>query len=186
MLASAYLLCMRGYYYLAVEALATDHTGINLPTLHARVDNKRKKEERSKANELALQVELQLQTALEALHKEADMRLAATASLAAVCLFAQVATGWPVTAPGKCVPDLVGWLSDFVSSRRSANNSSEATTSPALQALLNSTAIPDLVELTALISQHMHSGIDISLNTELGTKFDQLVNVAKQCRKLMT
>ncbi|GAA47659.1 E3 UFM1-protein ligase 1 [Clonorchis sinensis] len=173
-------------YYLAVEALATDYAGISLPTLHARVDNKRKKEERSKANELALQVELQLQTALEALHKEADMRLAATASLAAVCLFAQVATGWPVTAPGKCVPDLVGWLSDFVSSRRSANNSSEATTSPALQALLNSTAIPDLVELTALISQHMHSGIDISLNTELGTKFDQLVNVAKQCRKLMT
>ncbi|KAF8565283.1 hypothetical protein P879_09122 [Paragonimus westermani] len=175
-------------YYSSVEKLATSHIGLSLSVLNPRQDNKRKREERAKANELAVQFEAQLHGALDNLNSGSSINAAATATLAAACLFAQVVTGWPVTAPGKCVPELIGWLSDFIHSKRhqAPGHGQSPSLSAATQLLIKSSAMDHLSSLTRRISEHMHSQIDYNLDSELKQLIEQLVDTAKDCRKLLS
>ncbi|VDP90459.1 unnamed protein product [Echinostoma caproni] len=165
-------------FYSVLDNFATEEVGIKLSTLHAHSDNKRKREERNKANELALQVELQLSNACEEFKSAPALQQAATAALAAVCLFAQVATGWPVTAPGRYVPELVTWLSDFVKSTQKA-----PALPPALNSFVSSSAMNNLHVLTSYIAQHMHTSDEADLAESLTEPISELVTVAKECRK---
>ncbi|KAF5399881.1 E3 UFM1-protein ligase 1 [Paragonimus heterotremus] len=175
-------------YYSSVEKLATSHIGLSLSVLNPRTDNKRKREERAKANELAVQFENQLHEALDNWDYNSCINAAATATLAAACLFAQVVTGWPVTAPGKCVPELISWLSDFVHSKRqqTPGRGQPSSLSAAIQLLVTSSAVDNLSSLTRRITEHMRSQIDHSLDSELKQLIEQLVDTAKDCRKLLS
>lgn len=170
--------CSVAEFYSALDDFATEQIGIKLVTLHVHSDNKRKREERNKANELALQVELQLTNACEEFKSSPALQHATTAALAAVCLFSQVATGWPIAAPGRCVPELVTWLSNFVELKKQA-----LSLPPAVYSLVSSSAIDNLSLLTGYIARHMHVSDHIDLTDRLTKPMLELLDVAKECRK---
>lgn len=176
-------------FYESVDIFASEHVGLSFGTLHCRSDAKRKREERQKANELAIQVELQLVEAHRQMKISSNVEYAAMVTVAASCLFAQVFTGWPVTSPGKCVPDLVKWLCEYAATKKQHPNSSTETIpnspSSAVQFLISSPAIDDLHSLTARISQHMHSGADFTSDTGVGDFVDHILEAARSCRKLI-
>ncbi|TPP60968.1 E3 UFM1-protein ligase 1 [Fasciola gigantica] len=170
--------CSTTDFYSALDSFAIEHVGIKLPTLHAHPDNKRKREEKNKANELALQFELQLTNAYEQFKSTPDLQHAATAALAAVCLFSQVVTGWPISAPGRCVPELVTWLSNFVESKQQA-----PSLPPAVGSFVSSSAVDNLSLLTGYIAQHMHVSDQMDMADQLSKPISELLNVARECRK---
>lgn len=169
-------------FYFAFKILAVDHLCFNLTCLSARSNNKRDREKQLKADELAIQLECQLKTILaeENSTTESLLQLATNATLAATCLFAQIMTGWPITAPGKCVPDLITWISDSLSS-------AESTPKPlpsAITILLNSNAIESLKKLASYITEQLRSPNDNFLTVEnISQPIEQIADIVTKCRK---
>lgn len=176
-------------FYESVNIFATEHVGLSFSALHSRNDSKRKREERQKANELAIQVELQLVKAHQQMKISSTIEYASVVTVAASCLFAQVLTGWPVISPGKFVPDLIKWLCHYVSSmKQSLHPSTDAKSSslpPAVHSLISSSAIDYLHSLSTHISQHMHSSSDFISDTGAEDFVDHILEAARSCRKLL-
>lgn len=179
--------CSFDEFYSLIDSIASTNLGLSLTARlrNNKSDGKRKREEQAKANELAIQVESQLHDAAAAVKSNlADLAPVASVALSAACLFAQVVTGWPVSAPGKCVPDLVTWLTTVLeSSKQQSADGQRDLPATALRNLVSSTAIADLSLITTTVTEEMHSEHPFIDDTTLSDACQRLSATAKICRK---
>ncbi|CAL8068764.1 unnamed protein product [Calicophoron daubneyi] len=175
-------------FYDLIESFASERLGFYFSALRARADNKRKRDERAKANELAFQVESQLQSSLDAVRTSPDAKNVATATLAAACLFAQIAVGWPVVAPGRCVPSLVSWLCKFVDTKKIEASETKAKLPCVLEILISSGVCEQLAALTDRVTEQMRIGesnIITEGSIDIVEVVSHLLEVGKKCRRLL-
>ncbi|VDQ08478.1 unnamed protein product [Trichobilharzia regenti] len=176
-------------FYSPLENLSVNNLGLTIPVFHSS-DNKRERDERLKSNELAIQYEMLLKESVLDIKTSTDpLKTITNATLAATCLFAQIIIGWPVTAPGKCVPELIEWL--FEASKLNEDNvddknggsKSNKSHSAALKLLQSSTVLNDLSKLAAYISEKVRSGHASEDESNIHTYLKNMLEVGSQCRK---
>ncbi|CAH8875629.1 unnamed protein product [Trichobilharzia szidati] len=176
-------------FYSSLENLSVNNLGLTIPVFRSS-DNKRGRDERLKSNELAIQYEMLLkESVLDVKTSTEPLKTITNATLAATCLFAQIIIGWPVTAPGKCVPELIEWL--FEASKLNEENvdkndndsKSNQSHSTALKLLQSSTVLNDLSKLAAYISEKVRSGHASEDESNIHAYLKNMLEVGSQCRK---
>ncbi|CAH8670267.1 unnamed protein product [Schistosoma haematobium] len=175
-------------FYTSIKNLSFDVLGLTISVFHSSNshNNKRERDERLKANELAIQVEMQLKESVcDAKINNDLLKVATTATLAATCLFAQIINGWPVTAPGKCVPELIDWFCEALKFKTELeSNSNEKSNShiTALKTLQASNVLDDLSKLANYISEKVRSG-NVFEESDIQAHLKHILDVGIQCRK---
>ncbi|CAH8675430.1 unnamed protein product [Schistosoma haematobium] len=175
-------------FYTSIKNLSVDVLGLTISVFHSSNshNNKRERDERLKANELAIQVEMQLKESVcDAKINNDLLKVATTATLAATCLFAQIINGWPVTAPGKCVPELIDWFCEALKFKTELeSNSNEKSNShiTALKTLQASNVLDDLSKLANYISEKVRSG-NVFEESDIQAHLKHILDVGIQCRK---
>ncbi|CAH8640798.1 unnamed protein product [Heterobilharzia americana] len=173
-------------FYTSLENLSVNNLGLTIPAFHSS-DNKRERDERLKANELAVQVEIQLKESVRSASSCDDLlKAATTATLAATCLFAQIIIGWPVIAPGKCVPELIEWLFEALQPKDESqvtSGSKSNSHTAALRILQSSTVLDDLNKVAVYISEKVRSGNTSEDESNIHTYLKNMLEVGSQCRK---
>ncbi|CAH8575097.1 unnamed protein product [Schistosoma turkestanicum] len=176
-------------FYTSIKNLSVDTLGLTLSVFHSPNghNSKRERDERLKANELAIQVEMQLKESVCNAKTNNDLLKASTiATLAATCLFAQIINGWPVTAPGKCVPELIDWLFETLKSEDELecnNNMKSNSHIAALKILQASNVLHDLNKVAIYISEKVRSGNVSDEEANIQTYLKHILDVGTQCRK---
>ncbi|CAH8657289.1 unnamed protein product [Schistosoma margrebowiei] len=175
-------------FYTSIKNLSVDVLGLTISVFHSSNshNNKRERDERLKANELAIQVEMQLKESVcDAKINNDLLKVATTATLAATCLFAQIINGWPVTAPGKCVPELIDWFFEALKFKTELeSNSNEKSNShiTALKTLQASNVLDDLSKLANYISEKVRSG-NVFEESDIQAHLKHILDVGIQCRR---
>ncbi|VEL11200.1 unnamed protein product [Protopolystoma xenopodis] len=151
------------HFYTNVDSLASCGLGMDLCCALRRTDNKRKKEEKSRAREWALQMELPISEAVKNILSDpySDVSISApVVAHAAVCLLAQALVGCPVSVPGRLVADLAKWVINRVAqlqldSEVTGDAKTKTTESPAVMYLMNCTndSFSPLVELADSVAE---------------------------------
>ncbi|CAI2736053.1 unnamed protein product [Schistosoma spindalis] len=176
-------------FYTSIKNLSVEVLGLTVSVFHSpnSHNNKRERDERLKANELAIQVEIQLKESVcNAKINNDFLKVATTATVAATCLFAQIVNGWPVTAPGKCVPELIDWLFEALKSKSELeSNSNEKLNShiTALKTLQASNVLDDLSKLANYISEKVRSGNVFEEESDIQAHLKHILDVGVQCRR---
>ncbi|VDP84371.1 unnamed protein product [Schistosoma mattheei] len=176
-------------FYTSIKNLSVDVLGLTISVFHSSNshNNKRERDERLKANELAIQVEMQLKESVcDAKINNDLLKVATTATLAATCLFAQIINGWPVTAPGKCVPELIDWFYEALKFKTELeSNSNEKSNShiTALKTLQASNVLDDLSKLANYISEKVRSGNVFEEESDIQAHLKHILDVGIQCRR---
>lgn len=176
-------------FYTPIKNLSVDILGLTISVFHPpnSHNNKRERDERLKANELAIQVEMQLKESVCNAKINNDLlKVATTATLAATCLFAQIINGWPVTAPGKCVPELIDWLFEALKSKTELESNSNAKSNShvtALKILQASNVLDDLSKVANYISEKVRSGNVFDEESDIQAYLKHILDVGIQCRR---
>ncbi|KAK4474648.1 hypothetical protein MN116_001782 [Schistosoma mekongi] len=175
-------------FFTSIKNLSVDKLGLAVSVFHSsNSSNKREREERLKANELAVQVEIKLKESVYSAKNDGDfLKAATTATLSATCLFAQIVCGWPVASPGKCVPELIDWLIETLKLKdesEDGNNAKSNSHVTALKILQVSNVLNDLNSVANYISEKVRFENVSEEESSIQAYLEHILEVGIQCRK---